>query len=278
MSITSPADLVDALANNPQPFLIDKASIANAAANQLHSLWRATGQPGQGGIPAAAALCTKATVGAALNFTNPTAPVKSYLGYLFLSSSNQAAHEIYDRIGHMGGLSGTVATAQTVNLDASSQGLNPGAARVGDASLRELLWFAEWYTDTGSTGVNLTVNVTFTDDSTANLTAVALAATRRASFLIPLNGLIQAADSGKIIKKINNCTLSATTGTAGSFGFTVARPLTAAVSEQTSRGRTYDWAELGLPQVPDDACIWFVQQARTTSTGNVRGRGIVAQK
>lgn len=47
--------LIRALGNNYSRLHVDKASIANAAAGQLHSLWRATGQPGQGAIPAAAA-------------------------------------------------------------------------------------------------------------------------------------------------------------------------------------------------------------------------------
>ena len=53
--ITGRDQLIDALANNSSRIVIDKASIANAAVGQYHSLWRATGQPGQGAIPTAAA-------------------------------------------------------------------------------------------------------------------------------------------------------------------------------------------------------------------------------
>ena len=53
--ITNRDQLIDALANTSSRIVIDKASIANAAVGQYHSLWRATGQPGPGAIPAAAA-------------------------------------------------------------------------------------------------------------------------------------------------------------------------------------------------------------------------------
>ena len=56
MSITTVDKLVDAMANNSTRIVIDKASLSNAVAGQFQSLWRATGQPGQGAIPAAAAI------------------------------------------------------------------------------------------------------------------------------------------------------------------------------------------------------------------------------
>lgn len=273
MTISTRDQLIDALANNSDRIVIDKASLANAAAGQLHSLWRATGTPGQAAIPAAAALCNSALTGA-LGFSNQTAPATSYLGWVAMACSNDAVTmEVHDRLGHMGGLSGTVATAQTVNLDVSTAGLNVPSERLGDANFSDVQWFAEWYTDTGSTAVTLTVNVTYGDNSTGNLSTISLAATRRASFLIPLLGYIPAADSGKKIKKINTCTLSATTGTAGSFGFTASRLRSVMPLPVANKAEIFDWAALGLPEVPNDACLWLLQLASTTTTGTVRGGG-----
>lgn len=42
MSITTRDELIDALANNSSRIVIDKASLANAAAGQHFSLWTAT--------------------------------------------------------------------------------------------------------------------------------------------------------------------------------------------------------------------------------------------
>ena len=78
MTITTRDQLIDALANNSSRLVIDKASLANAAAGQFFSLWTAGGTPGAGAAPGAAAVPTKATTGA-FDFDNQTSPVASYL-------------------------------------------------------------------------------------------------------------------------------------------------------------------------------------------------------
>lgn len=273
MTITTVDQLVAAMGNNSSRLIIDKASLGNAAAGQFHSLWRATGQPGQGAIPGAAAVPNHATVGA-IGFAQQTAPATSYLALLEgLCTNNATTLEIHDRLAHMGGLSGVLATAQTVNLDLNALTANDVVARRGAADWSDVTWWLEWYTDTGSTAVSATVNVTYDDGSSGNLSVVALAATRRASFMVPLNGYIPAADSGKFIRDVNSVTLSATTGTAGSFGVTATR-YRAALFQPTLNARwTADWASLGLPEIPNSACLFAVQIASAGTTGIVRATG-----
>lgn len=273
MAIDTVDKLVAAMGNNSSRLIIDKASIANAAAGQFHSLWRATGQPGQGAIPGAAAVPNHATIGA-IGFTQQTAPATSYLAILEgLCANTGTTLEIHDRLAHMGGLSGTVTTAQTVDLDLNALTANDVVTRRGAADYSDVTWWLEWFTDTGSTAVNATVNVTYNDGSSGNLNVVALAATRRASFMVPLNGYIPAGDSGKFIRDVNSVTLSATTGTAGSFGVTATR-YRGALYLPLANGRfTADWAGLGLPEIPNSACLFPIQIAGTTSTGIVRATG-----
>lgn len=274
MAITTRDKLIDALGNNSSRFVIDKASIANAAAGQYHSLWRATGQPGQGAIPGAAAACDRTLTGA-MGFTQQTAPATTYGGFANAACSNSAVTiEIHDRLAHMGGLSGTVATAQTVNLDMDA--LKSGSnltERMGDANFSDIQWWLEWYTDTGSTAVTATVNVTYNDGTIGNLTGISLAATRRASLMIPLNGLIPSADSGKFIRDINTVTLSATTGTAGSFGATATRPRMTLPLSLANKMEVFTWADLGFPEIFNSSCLFPIELASTTSTGTVRGGG-----
>lgn len=274
MAITTRDKLIDALGNNSSRFVIDKASIANAAAGQYHSLWRATGQPGQGAIPGAAAACDHTLTGA-MGFTQQTAPATTYGGFANAACSNSAVTiEIHDRLAHMGGLSGTVATAQTVNLDMDA--LKSGSnltERMGDANFSDIQWWLEWYTDTGSTAVTATVNVTYNDGTSGNLTGISLAATRRASFMVPLNGLIPSADSGKFIRDINTVTLSATTGTAGSFGATATRPRMTLPLSLANKMEVFTWADLGFPEIFNSSCLFPIELASTTSTGTVRGGG-----
>ena len=153
MTITSRDQLIAALGNNNSRLVIDKASIGNTVAGQVFSLWRAVGVPGQGAIPAAAAVCTSLLIGA-FGFTNQTSPATSYFAWLFATSSNNASNiEIHDRLAHMGGLSGIVTTAQ-----GSLTLAGVPAARFGDANFSDVQWALEWYADTGATATTFTVS------------------------------------------------------------------------------------------------------------------------
>lgn len=269
MTISTVDGLLDALANNNSRLVIDKASMANAAAGQFFSLWTATGVPGTGTIPTSAVVPTKATTGA-FGFTNQTSPATSYLGWLAVQHSNSASNlEIHDRLACMGGLSGTVTTAQGA---LSLVTTDPGADRRGNSDYSGVMWWLEVYTALGATGVNATVNVTYNDDSTGNLAAIALGATPRAGRLYPL----VSASAGKFIKAVNSVTLSATTGTAGNFGITATRQRTSVSALLLNKTETFDWAQLGLPEIPNDSCLMMVMLCGTTSTGIVRGQAKIA--
>ena len=274
MTIKTRDELVNAMANGAERLIFDKASISNAAAGQWHSLWRATGQPGQGAIPGAAAACDHTTVGGH-GFAQQTSPATSYIALIDALCVNASTTlEFHDRLAHMGGLSGTVTTAQTVGLDLDSlKSGNNLATRIGSADYSDVQWWLEWYTDTGATGVNVTVNVTYDDGSTGNLTVVAIAVSRRASWLQSLNGLIPGAKSGNYIRGVNSVTLSATTGTAGSFGVTATKYRAGCYRPIANARMTDDWAALGCPEVPNSSCLFMVEIAGTTSTGIVRATG-----
>ena len=274
--ITNRDQLIDALANNSSRIVIDKASIASTAAGQYHSLWRATGQPGQGAIPTAAANCNQSTTGC-LTFSQQTAPANSYLAYLEATSSNSAMTlEVHDRLMHMGGLNGTLTTAQTVGLDFNGVTADNMAERIGDANYSDIQWWLEWYTDTGATVVTATVAVTYSDGTTGNLTGVSLATTRRASFMQPLNGLIPAGVAGKFIRSVNTVTLSATTGTAGNFGVTATRLRGTLFIPIANAKYSADWASLPISTIPNSACPFIAVLASTTATGMLRGGGKIA--
>lgn len=274
--ITNRDQLIDALANNSSRIVIDKASIVNAAAGQYHSLWRATGQPGQGAIPAAAANCNQSTTGC-LTFKQQTAPANSYLAYLEAASSNSAMTvEVHDRLMHMGGLNGTLTTAQTVGLDFNGVTADNMVERIGDSNYSDVQWWLEWYTDTGATALTATVNVTYNDGTTGNLTGVILAATRRASFMQPLNGLIPAGVAGKFIRAVNTVTLSVSTGTAGNFGVTATRLRGSLFLPIANAKFSADWANLPISTIPNSACPFIAVLASAAITGTLRGGGKIA--
>lgn len=274
MAINTLDAFFSAMANNSSRIIIDKASISNAAAGQFHSLWRATGQPGQAAIPTTAATCDNTLLGA-LQFTQQTSPATSYLGLLEgLCTNTGTTLEIHDRLMQMGGLSGTVLTAQTVNLDLNANLASDNLdVRKGDANFSDVQWWMEWYTDTGATASNATINVTYNDGTSGDLTVQAVGGTVRASRMIPLNTLIPAAAAGKYIRDINTVTLSASTGTAGNFGFTCTRYRAGNFQPLANSRYTADWQSLGSPEIPNESCLFPVLIAGTTTTGIVRATG-----
>lgn len=270
MTITTRDQLIDALANNSSRIVLDKASLANAAAGQFFSMWTATGVPGAGVAPGAAAIPTHLTTGA-VGFAQQTAPATSYLAWLRGACSNAVStFEVHDRVAHMAGLSGIVTAAQNANIDVLTLGLP--ASRRGDANYSDIQWWLEVYTALGATGVNATVNVTYDDGSAGNLAAVALGATPRQGRMYPLVSAV----AGRFIRGVNTVTLSATTGTAGNFGVTATRPRTGLDLAVANFAAAYDWAQLGLPEVPNNSCLQLICLCSTTSTGTLRGQGKIA--
>lgn len=275
MTITTRDQLINGLGNNASRIVLDKANIASQAAGTYVSLWRATGQPGQGAIPSTTAVCNNTTVGG-IGFTQQVSPATSYGAYLEVATSNASMTlELHDRLAHMAGLNGTLATAQTINMDFSALSSDNLVERKGDANYSDIQWWLEWYTATGSTAVTATIAVTYNDTTTGTL-SVALAATRPASLMIPLNGFIPAAGAGKYIRAITTITLSATTGTAGSFGVTATRPRMTLGTPIANYKVTADWAQLGLPEIFNGSCLFPIVLTSTTSSGTVRGGGKIA--
>lgn len=274
MTITTVDGLVGAMGNNSSRLVIEKASVSNASAAQFQSLWRATGQPGQGAIPTSVAVCSNALVGS-LQFTQQTAPATSYLAILEgLCTNAGTSLEIHDRLVHQGGLVGNLATAQTVNMDMSTLLATSNLdARKGDANYSDVQWWLEWYTDTGATVANVTVNAKFDDGTDANLVVFSIAATRRASSAISLNTQIAAAQAGKYIRGVNSVTLSVSTGSAGNFGVTATRYRAGMYKPVANARFTQNWADLGLPEIANSSCLFPIQLASTTTTGVVRATG-----
>lgn len=248
--------------------LVSKASLSSQAANTWVSLWRATGYPAQGAIPAAAAVCNDTTTGAHPLPTS-TAGAQYWAGHTMRSGNSGMLTIAYDRLAHMGGLVGNVATAQNANIDLATLGVS--AARIGASDYTEIDWWLEWYTATGSTAVTATVNVTYSDASTGNLNTISLAATRPAGFFANLREYLPTAKAGLGIKGVNTVQLSATTGTAGSFGVTAGRQISEATTLVANYPTTERFSASAMPDIRDDSCIAWAVLTTTTTSGALVG-------
>jgi hypothetical protein len=224
------------------------------------SLWRYDGNPAGGAIPGAAAVPTRATQGA-LPFTNPGGGRQKWMMQAWCSGLVAGTLVLYDRLLHNGGLVGNVATAQTVGGT-----LTRNTGGVGNRA------WVEIYTAIGGTATTVTMSYT-NQAGTSGRTSTAVAiggtgfneATRM--ILMPLQGT----DTG--IQAIASITLAATTGTAGSIGATIGRPL--AYMPMTPAGG-FGWRDFttglpGVPEVPTDACLALYWIPQTTTVPEFDG-------
>lgn len=275
MTITTVDQLEAALTGNYTRITVKKPSIGSIISGQHHSTWLSSGIPAAGSIPSTPVACSNSTVGA-IPFTQQTSPSKGYIYSVDANCSNNlTTYEIHDRLCHMGGLSGTVTTAQTVNMDLDSfLSGNNIAERIGDPNYSDVQWWIETYVQLGGTATTAVVNVTYNDGSTGNLNSASITATLRVSRCIGLNSLIPAADSGKYIRGINSVTLAASTGTAGNFGFVATRYRVGIFMPVLLQTVKNSWRETGLPEIYNQSCLYLmtIPTSGTSGLTNLDGK------
>ena len=268
--------LAHAMAVNSTRLVIDKANRTGQTAGQYCSLWLSTGQPTSGAAPTVAEVCDETTVGG-FQLPQQTAPIKSYLTYLEWACSNASSTmEVHDRLAHRGGLVGNVTTDQAVGLDLNDLLASSNlAARIGDADYSDVQWWLEWYANTGSTASSATVNVTYADGSTGNLSPISLTATRPIAHMLSLN-VYRPSGVGGFIRGVNTVKLSVSSGTAGNFGVTATRLRAGVFAPVANAKFSGNWADLPINEIPQQACLMLSVLTPTTSSGTVRGGGKVS--
>ena len=266
MAFTNLADFgLGYIAGQRLPF--SKASVATQVAGSDAHLWQSAGFPAAGTTPAAAAVCNAATLGALPLMARGVGQERIVSALELAADTAGLSHYVEDRLMHMGGLNGTLLTAQTVNLDLHANiGNSNLAERIGRSDYGEVEWFLDWYVATGATVATPTVNVTFDDASSGNVNIsvqgapalpASVAAGRRYK-IVPTNG--------RFIRAVNSVTLSASTGTAGNFGVTVVRRGCLIAPMIANRVEEKSWDGTRAFKVADNACITFSQLCITTST------------
>lgn len=255
MAITTMDGLVSAMAS-AQYVDTEEASMTSKAAGDFQSLWKAGGRPGAGASPGSASgiVPTSATAGA-IPFTNPGGSSTLYLARLEVSSSVIESFIIYDRLVTSDSLSGTVATSQSIGTPSLTRYTN--GVGVG-------LWI-EWYTPTGATATTATFSYTNQAGTSGQSTSVAFPATPVAGQMVPVP--LAAGDSG--VQAVASCTLAATTGTAGSFGITLAARICTVPISIANIGQLFDYAQVGLPVIQPNACLAYKVLCSAATTGAI---------
>ena len=234
-------------------FYFKAPRIAGAAATapiagRMASLWRYDGMPGGGAIPTTGAIPTRTTQGA-LPYIAAGGGREKFALAVGLTSSVAGVFTLYDRLFHIGGLSGTVTTAQTVQGSTPTPALTRNTGGVGNVV------FVEIYTQIGNTAQTITMNYTNQAGTTGRIsTAVAIGGSnnREATRVIMLP--LQGSDTG--VRAVESVTLSGSTAIAGEFGVIIARPFPILAVATAGMAVIRDWTT-GLPMPPDvnDMCL-----------------------
>lgn len=259
MAITTEDGLVAALAGGSQRANMRKASAATEGAGTFHSLWQLGGNPGAGANPpaftaGAGYVPTDATAGAH-PFNNPGGSNLLYLARLFAAAAVPCSLVLYDRLWACSGFSMNVNTLQAITT--------PGAVTRPDALGKGVEIWGEVYTAGGATGSTLTALYTDQDGNAAQAsTYVQPANALSVGQMVPFS--FAAGDTGA--RALASLQLSVATGVVGNFGLTLLRRLAEIPLPGANQPALLDAIQLGLPQVPNDACLaWMILCSAATS-------------
>lgn len=235
---------------------IQSAAATAPVANRWTSLWRYNQSDGaNGAAPTTVAIPNRSTVGA-MPIANPGSGRQQWLLGVEAMLAQTCTVMLYDRLLHIGNLSGTVATAQTVGGTLTRY--------TGTESVGNQIW-VEIYTTIGTTGTTITASYTNqagTSGRTTRAASIGATGNREAERMLPL--MLQDGDTG--VQSVESVTLAATTGTAGAFGVTIARPLMEVSTASGVLG--IKDAIAGLPslvEVKTDACLAHAVFASSTT-------------
>jgi hypothetical protein len=244
MAIATVDDIASGL-STAQDLMYQKTFTAPKAAGAFQSGWLAAGFPGAGSAsPAYTAgsgyTCSSATAGA-ISLTNGA--VQLWLAKLAMSCTQQGTIIIADRLWSCSGM-GFAAGTYTVTTPGSLP------ARITDNGVEVEAW-VEQFVAAGAASGTLTLNYTNANTGAAKSGVIA------AVVSAPVAGQMQpiplaVGDTG--VRQVTSAVTSAT-WTSGSFGITLLKRIAEIPVTIANTGAVYDWAQLGLPKIPNDACL-----------------------
>lgn len=241
---------------------VGASAAATPVAGQWTSLWEYNGNPAHGAAPGAVSIPDNTTDGG-LKQTDPGGGRTKWLTGGMFQSGAAGSLMLYDRLLHIGGLNATTTTAQTVGGTLTRY--------TGSESVGNQIWL-EIYTQIGAT--NTTIDVEYTDqDGNTGITAPVASfggtSRREAQRMIPMS--LASGDTG--VRACADCDIVATTGTAGSFGVSIIRPLAYWDFSNVALGSTKDFmtsTTMGI-EIKTDACLALAFFCNSTTAITING-------
>lgn len=260
MTITTIDDIATALAA-AQRRNVMKVSAAPKGAGAWQSQWKAAGFPGAGSDSPAYTVgsgytCDKSTAGA-IGYTN--AAVQNYLARMSFGSTQTGLLVLADRLWSCSGM-GPGAGTYTVTTPGSLP------ARITDSGVGCELW-VEQFTGAGAVTGTLTANYVATVAGAKAGVISTLVSTPVIGQMQPVP--LQVGDLG--ISQLTSVVTS-NTWTSGSFGMTILKRIAEIPFPLANCGGVLDWAAIGLPAIPNDACLMLMFLANGSTGPNLFGK------
>jgi len=222
------------------------------------SLWTYDGMPASGAVPTSGAIPDRTTTGA-ISFTAPGGSRDKHLIGASVAPLVAGIYMLYDRLFHIGGLSGTSTADQTIQGSPASPALTRNTGGAGNIA------FYEIYTVIGTSATPLTMTYTNQAGTGSRTSTFFIGGTAAREVTRMQRIPLAAGDSG--IQAIEKVKLTATTGTLGNFGITIAQPLAwiPVGAAGTMGWRDYTTGLPGIPVINPDACLalMFIPAAAT---------------
>jgi hypothetical protein len=237
---------------------VSGAAATVPVAGRMASAWTYDGMPAGGAVPTSAAIPDRTTTGA-LPFTPPGGSREKFLISAGIAPQIAGVFMLYDRLFHIGGLSGISTSDQTVQGSTPSPALTRNTGGAGN-----IVW-AEIYSIIGTTSTTLTMTYTDQDGNSGQTSTINIGATNAREVTRILRIPLAAGDTG--VRAVEKVRLTATTGSVGNFGITIAQPLAWIPVGAAGAGgwRDYTTGLPGIPAIDPDAClaVAFIPAAAT---------------
>ncbi len=263
MSITTFDSFKDKL--NTAQFGMDIKAIP-AVNNPCSTTYRSAPFPGT--TPTSSEACYDTTAGALLPEISGTFTNTRYLAEIGIEVGTllgQAA-VLCDRLVHSGGLSGIVTTAQTTNLQLTSD--TPPRFSTGAGVLIGL----EIYIAIGATATTATVNYT-NQSGVSNRTTKAIVFGGGGNNAVGSFRICPLQDGDTGVRSVQSVTLAASTATAGNFGVTLFKPLTMMCNTGFGSTQIMPYKRIGpiggagqMPIIPSNACLFLLCQGNASGS------------
>lgn len=263
MAIGTMDQLVAAMAaSTSQTVTWHKTATTTEGAGTYFDHFLIGGMPGAGSTPAVAGsggtTYTLASQGG-IPFTAPLGGALTYALSWSVSSTQAGSIMLYDRLWGCSGLATGAGATTTVT---GMSDITRYSGGVGAS-----IWYVCLTAPSAQTA-NMTITVTYTNSdgvSGRTATVVLSAGTPPPTANQAYPFALQAGDKG--VRSIQSVTNTSGSFTGGTHGLVVGKVIMTAHCAIGNNGMLLDGLKLGLPQIPDQACLNLMSLCSTTNTG-----------